>query len=123
MPYVDMSAQLAMPPAPVNTQGPGISLEAMAPPPNSGQVYFPVPGVLPPAYAQNQPVQMMQQPMQSMPPMQPMPGQHGQPMQPMQPNVPVVMPGWKPFRGADLPMSVDPYSVRQQGGQSAVGTS
>jgi len=150
--YVDMSSQL-LPPPPVEK---GLSLEAMAQQPTGGQVYFPVPGVMPPAFAQNQPVQMMrpmqmmgqmqmpmgqqmqpmmQQPlqgmqqMQGMQAMQSMPGQQPQPMQgmqltqPMQPNVPVVMPGWRPLRGNDLYMSVDPYSVRQQGGPSDLGTS
>ena len=130
--------------------------EARAQQPTGGQVYFPVPGVMPPAFVQNQPVQMMrpmqmmgqmqmpmgqqmqpmmQQPlqgmqqMQGMQAMQSMPGQQPQPMQgmqltqPMQPNVPVVMPGWRPLRGNDLYMSVDPYSVRQQGGPSDLGTS
>jgi hypothetical protein len=151
MPYVDISAQLSTAPAPVDAKSQGISLEAMAQQASSGQVYFPVPGVMPPAFAQNQAVQMMQpmqptgqahmpmgqqmqpmmqqpmptmQPMQGMQAMQPTPFQQGHPMppmQPMQPNVPVVMPGWKPFRGVD-PMSVDPYAVRQQAGQSELGT-
>jgi hypothetical protein len=106
----------------------GISLEAMAQQPVGGQVYFPVPGVVPPSFAQNQPVQimrpmqpmgqpqmpmgqqmqpMLQQPVapaQPMAGMQPMPGQGQpmQPMQPMQPNVPVVMPGWRPVRDPEL---------------------
>merc|ERR1719440_2067883 len=117
LPYVDMSSQLAGS-APVETQSKGLSLEAMAPPPMGGQVYFPVPGVVPAAFAQHQPVQMMQpmgqpqmpmgQQMQPMmqrpmtPPMESGPGGYPgqgppmQPMQPMQPNVPVVFPGWQP---------------------------
>jgi hypothetical protein len=152
MPYVDMSSQLTMASGPVETRSSGISLESMAPQqPPGGQVYFPVPGVMPPAFAQNQPMQMMQpvqpmgqmqmpmgqqmqpmmqqpmptQPMQPMQPMHSMPNQQGQPMQlmrPMQPNLPVVMPGFESFRGSHLPMSVDLQSVRQQGGQSELGT-
>jgi hypothetical protein len=131
MPSRDMSSLLGPPPAPVDQ---GLRLESMAPQQTGGQVYFPpLPGVMPPSYAQNQPVMMMRpmqgQQMGQLPmgqPVQPMMQQpmmqQPMPMPPQQPGVPYVMPGFQPARGRDIPMSVDPYSVRSEGGQSTLGT-
>merc|ERR1719387_1190362 len=100
MPYADMSAQLGAPPPPASPPPPpqqGISLEAMAPQHagGQGQVYFPVPGVVPPSFAQNQPVRMMQ-PMQPWGQQQMPIGQ--QPMQPMMQQQPVAPP--QPSQGS-----------------------
>jgi hypothetical protein len=105
--------------------------EARAQQPTGGQVYFPVPGVMPPSFPQNQPMQLMGQ-MQTptgqknmLMVQQPMQG-----MQPMQPNVPVVMQaGWRPPRGNEVYASGYPFggdrpeAIRQQGGPCHFGTS
>ena len=87
--------EVSMPPPPnVNTSGPGLKLDDLAPkPPVPQQVYFPQMPAMSPDFARQQPVQpVYPMPMQAMPPQ-------------YQPAVPVVMPNMGPCRWDQMPQA------------------